>query len=110
MTADDPESPMNPSPRLGASHAHRRSQTRRYKTPHESRITEFAMNRNFGTRTGLATSIFVSHEATKARKGLKFSVMVFPPFLRGFVPSCAILFETPGIRLARAVVEYEVEH
>ena len=36
--------------------------------------------------------------------------MVFPPLLRGFVPSCAILFETPGIRLARAVVEYEVEH
>ena len=26
------------------------------------------MNRNFGTKTGLATSFFVSHEGTKARR------------------------------------------
>ena len=37
MTADDHESPMNPPPRRGSSHAHRRSKARRYKPPHANR-------------------------------------------------------------------------
>ena len=57
-------------------------------------------------QSGFGDFLFLSH--TKARRHervWKFSVMVFPPLFRGFVPSCAILFETPGIR--RRIVGHE---
>ena len=60
-------------------------------TPQGSRISEFAMNPNFGTRTGLATSIFVSHEDTKARRheGTKgFEIFQLWYSLLFFVASC----------------------
>ncbi len=51
-------------------------------TPHESRISEFAMNRNFGTRAGLATLLFCltrSHEATKGFENFQswYSLLFF---------------------------------